>query len=232
MGSFSKVSQLACAAGLVVVIIFAAASSIVGCGRPSEGSRIDNGCLLSDGNAALYYNLTIEMQERGPLAQFPPLQPYFGSDGRLVSFDEALKIDNPRGGREAGVAAVSEVTENYLRAQGFAQKSFGDAYQDILRLTSDATVDDAVISYRLAEKLATDERLPDAESIRRYRAGAGMLVNYDVALERTEGDKSSAADNLRRAFGDIYDTNAIPINVLVDTYDQQYRKCAAKSANE
>ena len=232
MGSFSKVSQLACAAGLVVVIIFAAASSIVGCGRTSEGSRIDNGCLLSDGSAALFFNLTIEMQERGSLAQFPSLQPYFGSDGRLVPFDEALKIDNPRGGREAGVAAVSEVTQNYLRAQGFAQKSFGDAYQDILQSTSDDAVRDAVIFYRLAENLASDGRLPDAEAIRTYRAGAGILVSYEVALQRTQDDKSSAADSLRQVFGDVYAANSIPVAVLVDTYDEQYRKCAVKSANE
>ena len=212
------------------VLGFATMLFLVGCAHPVPGPQIENDYLFSDGDAALYYNLTAEMQQRGPLAQFAPLDAYRGSDGRVIPFDEALEVDNSRGGREYGLAAASGVLRSYLRAQGFPERSFGHAYRGIRQATTDAPVVDAFIFYSLAETLEEDGQLPLTEDTQTYGAGGGKLVSYTDALERTGGDKTTAAARLRRTLGDVYDANAIPVQVLVDTYDQQYRKCAAKKA--
>ncbi|MFF2551022.1 hypothetical protein ACFVUS_08475 [Nocardia sp. NPDC058058] len=65
------------------------------------------------------YNIVRALQAQGPLHPDPYLARYLDSDGKLLGWDDAIRVDNPTGDPRLGRDKLGGVTEGYLDKQGF-----------------------------------------------------------------------------------------------------------------
>ncbi|NMN97816.1 hypothetical protein [Antrihabitans stalactiti] len=204
-------------------------ASLVACHRSDSPPGFDSGCLFREGDSALFYGVVVDRAADGQLQRFPSLEPYFGADGKLVPFADAIWIDNPLRDPRTGRDKVGAASLNYLRYNDFPTAAFGNAYYDIRNRTEQAKLDDAEVYFALAQSLELDKRLPQSDSATPYLTDSGTLKRYQDALgvNNPEGDPLIGSTNISRVFGNLFNSNGIPADALVDAYVQRYRECAA-----
>lgn len=197
------------------------------CDRSSDQPTFNAGCLFGEGDSLLFYAIVVDKQDKGPLGQFAGLDPYVGSDGRLLPYSEAIWVNNPVRDPRTGRDLVGAASVNYLRSNGFPAASFGSAYYDVRNWTENEQLGDAEVYYTLAQNLEVLGTLPHADAARPYLNDSGRLKSFEEALGvgNTDIDPGIGNANIVRIFGDLFTANGIPASVLVDTYGRTYLRC-------
>ena len=201
--------------------------ALTSCDRSSDQPTFNAGCLFGEGDSLLFYEIVIDKQDKGPLGQFAGLDPYVGSDGRLLPYSEAIWMNNPVRDPRTGRDLIGAASVNYLRSNGFPAGAFGSAYYDVRNRTDGARLSDAEVYYALAQNLEVLGTLPNADATRPYLNDSGRLKIYQEALRvnNPDDDPQIGNANIDRIFGDLFTANGIPASVLVDTYGRTYLRC-------
>ncbi|MBD8505071.1 hypothetical protein HT102_01020 [Hoyosella sp. G463] len=192
---------------------------------------------------ALLHGLVGDLEDSEGLAGMTgTLDPYLDAEGKLLSLEVGISVDNPVNNALTGYAKLDAALVNYLTSIDYPHHPFALAYSNLrdVTLNGQELLPDDRILYALAEANEAElagpsaefrDLLPTSAALDPFRSTEGVLVPFEdaIAIANPTDDPIIGHTTLTRILTEHFTRLDIPAHVLVDTYREATTDCVPEA---